>query len=82
MTVCWEKPCFLNSDRVFYNVTLNDDPYVNVYRFGAILQTECQEIADLLPYTNYTISVTASNQFGKADPVSIIKQTDKAGKDI
>ncbi|CAG2191685.1 unnamed protein product [Mytilus edulis] len=78
MTVCWEKPCFLNSDIVFYNVTLNDDPYVNVYRFGAILQTECQEIADLLPYTNYTISVTASNQFGKTDPVSIIKQTDIA----
>ncbi|XP_071137871.1 tyrosine-protein phosphatase Lar-like [Mytilus edulis] len=78
MTVCWEKPCFLNSDRVFYNVTLNDDPYVNVYRFGAILQTECQEFADLLPYTNYTISVTASNQFGKADPVGIIKQTDIA----
>ncbi|CAG2191687.1 PTPB [Mytilus edulis] len=78
LRVCWEKPCFLNSDTVFYNVTLDDYPYGNIKRSGTIPLTECEEIADLLPYTNYTISVTAINQNGKADPVGIIKQTDIA----
>ncbi|XP_052088427.1 uncharacterized protein LOC127725474 [Mytilus californianus] len=79
LTVCWEQPCFLNSDTVFYNVTLDEDtPYVNIYRSGAIPLTECEKIADLLPYTNYTLSVTASNQYGNSDPVIIMKQTDIA----
>ncbi|CAC5413564.1 PTPRB [Mytilus coruscus] len=79
LTVCWEQPCFLNSDTVFYNVTLDDDtPYVNVYRSGSIPETECENITDLLPYTNYTISVASSNQYGNTDPVVIMKQTDIA----
>ncbi|XP_071137869.1 receptor-type tyrosine-protein phosphatase eta-like [Mytilus edulis] len=79
MTVCWEKPCFINSDAVFYNVTLDEDTlYVMISRSGAIPGTECTNITNLLPYTNYTISVTASNQYGKTDPVIIVKQTDIA----
>ncbi|XP_063404690.1 receptor-type tyrosine-protein phosphatase beta-like [Mytilus trossulus] len=79
LTVCWEKPCFLNSDAVFYNVTLDEDtPYIMISRSGAIPGTECTNITNLLPYTNYTISVTASNQYGKADPEIIVKQTDIA----
>ncbi|XP_076078308.1 receptor-type tyrosine-protein phosphatase eta-like isoform X1 [Mytilus galloprovincialis] len=79
LTVCWEKPCFLNSDAVFYNVTLDEDtPSIMISRSGAIPGTECTNISNLLPYTNYTISVTASNQYGKADPVIIVKQTDIA----
>ncbi|XP_063405376.1 tyrosine-protein phosphatase Lar-like [Mytilus trossulus] len=79
MTVCWEKPCFLNSDAIFYNMTLDEDtPYIMISRSGAIPGTECTNITNLLPYTNYTISVAASNQYGKADTVIIVKQTDIA----
>ncbi|CAC5375531.1 unnamed protein product [Mytilus coruscus] len=79
LTVCWEQPCFLNSDTVFYNVTLDEDiPYIMISRSGSILETECANISDLLPYTNYNISVTASNQYGKTYPVVIMEQTDIA----
>ncbi|CAC5413556.1 unnamed protein product [Mytilus coruscus] len=69
--------CGVNNTSI-YGKRYEDMPYVNLYRSGLIPETECTNITDLLPYTNYTLSIISSNQYGNTKPVLIVEQTDIA----
>lgn len=76
MTVCWDRPCLINSNIIWYmvstgNITKNIS--VNLID-GKIYQTQCEELSPLLPYTHYSVTVVAGNDQGVGNPVT--------GKDV
>ena len=81
MTVTWEQPIYPNGV-VSYEVTVTqtDNSSVIVYSDDSLTVTSVTQSVMVLPYTNYTVTVTASTSAGEGDPKSIVELSPEAGK--
>ena len=81
MTIAWEQPITLNGV-ITYEVTVaqTDNSSAIVYSNTGITVTSVGQSVMVLPYTNYTATVTASTSAGQGDPESVVEISPQAGK--
>ena len=82
MTVTWEQPTNPNGDITSYEVTVTqaDNSSVIVYTDDSLTVTSVTQSVMVLPFTNYTVTVTASTLAGEGDPESVVELSPEAGK--
>ena len=82
MTVTWEEPIYPNGVITSYEVTVaqTDNSSVIVYTDDSLTVTSVTQSVMVLPFTNYTVTVTASTSAGQGDPESVVELSPEAGK--
>ena len=80
ITIAWEEPTNQNGIITFYEVTVaqTDDSDI-VYSDNVTITSVTQSVI-VLPFTNYTVTVTASTSAGQGDPESVVEVSPEAGK--
>ena len=81
----WNVPMFSNGIITGYNVTVyqTDDPGDVVYSNNGITDLNVTaESVMVLPYTDYTVSVSASTSAGQGDETTTIITSPEAGTSI
>ena len=82
MTVTWERPTNPNGVITSYEVTVaqTDNSSVIVYTDDSLTVTSVTQSVMVLPFTSYTVTVTASTSAGQGDPESVVELSPEAGK--
>ena len=82
MIVTWERPIYPNGVITSYEVTVaqTDNPSNIVYTDDSLTVPSVTQSVMVLPFTNYTVTVTASTSAGQGDPESVIEVSPEAGK--
>ena len=77
----WDEPTNPNGVITSYNVTVyqTDDPNDIIFSDSAVTATTVTESVMALPYTNYTVVVTASTSAGEGEEESVIDTSPQAG---
>ena len=79
--IAWDVPVNANGVITSYEVTVTqtDNPSVIVYSDNVTVTGVTQSVM-VLPFTNYTVTVTASTSAGQGDPESVVELSPEAGK--
>ena len=82
MTVTWERPIYPNGVITSYKVTVTqtDNSSVIVYTDDSLTVPSVTQSVMVLPFTNYTVTVTASTSAGQGVPECVIEASPEAGK--
>ena len=77
----WDEPTNPNGVITSYNVTVyqTDDPNDIIFSDSAVTANTVTESVMALPYTNYTVAVTASTSAGEGEEESVIETSPQAG---
>ena len=80
--IAWDVPVNLNGVITSYEVTVTqtDNSSVIVYTDDSLTVTSVTQSVEVLPFTNYTVTVTASTSAGQGDPESVVELSPEAGK--
>ena len=83
MNIMWDEPVNPNGDITSYEVTVaqTDNPSDVVYTNDSLTVTNVTQSVMVLPFTNYTVTVTASTSAGQGDPESVVELSPEAGKE-
>ena len=84
MTISWDEPVNPNGVITFYEVTVaqTDNSSVIVYTDDSLTVTSVTQSVMVLPFTSYTVTVTASTSAGQGDPESVVALSPEAGSNI
>ena len=82
MNIMWVEPVNPNGIITSYEVTVTQTDNSNniVYTDDSLTVTSVTESVMVLPFTNYTVTVTASTSAGQGDPESVVELSPDAGK--
>ena len=82
MYIFWKEPVEPNGVITSYEVTVaqTDNSSVIVYTDDSLTVTSVTQSVEVLPFTNYTVTVTASTSAGQGDPKSIVELSPEADK--
>ena len=82
MNIMWDEPVNPNGVITSYEVTVaqTDNSSVIVYTDDSLTVTSVTQSVMVLPFTNYTVTVTASTSAGQGDPESVVALSPEAGK--
>ena len=83
MNIVWDQPINPNGVITSYAVTVAQTDGSNdiVYMDASLTDTSVTQSVMVLPFTNYTVTVTASTSAGQGDPESVIELSPEAGKE-
>ena len=81
ISIMWDEPTNPNGVITSHNVTVyqTDDPNNIIFSDSAVTATTVTESVMALPYTNYTVAVTASTSAGEGEEESVIETSPQAG---
>ena len=81
LNISWEEPVGANVVITSYEVivTQTDNSSVIVYSDDSLTVTSVTQSVMVLPFTNYTVTVTASTSAGQGDPESVVELSPEAG---
>ena len=81
MNIMWEEPVNPNGVITSYEVTVAQTDNSNdiVYSDNVTVTSVTQSVM-VLPFTSYTVTVTASTSAGQGDPESVVEVSPEAGK--
>ena len=84
MTVSWDLPDYPNGVIASYevNVIQSDTSSAIVYTNNSVTATSVAQLVMVLPFTNYTVTVTASTSSGQGENSAIIIESPEAGRRI
>ena len=84
MTVSWEEPVYPNGVITSYEVTVaqTDNSSATVYTKDSLTVTSVTQSVMILPFTNYTVTVTAATLAGQGEKSTIIIESPEAGRRI
>ena len=84
INILWNVPINPNGDITSYEVTVaqSDNSSNVVYTNDSLTDTSTTQSVMVLPFTYYTVTVTASTSAGQGDPVSVVKLSPEAGKEF
>ena len=84
ITISWEEPINPRGEITSYEVTVaqSDNSSAIIYTSDSLTVTSLTQSVMVLPFTNYTVTVTASTSAGQGDPDSVIILSPKGSKKI
>ena len=78
--ISWSLPTFQNGIVTFYEVTvIEEGTNTLVYSNNSITDLTVTESVMVLPFTDYTVSVSASTSAGQGDEATITVESPQAG---
>ena len=82
VNISWSEPMSPNGVITSYEVTVaqTDSSIDVVYTNDSLTVTSVTQSVMVLPFTNYTVTVTASTSAGQGDPVMMVVLSPEAGK--
>ena len=82
ISILWDVPINPNGVITSYEVTVaeTDNSSNVVYTNNSLTDTSATQSVMVLPFTNYTVTVTASTSAGQGDPVMVVELSPEAGK--
>ena len=82
ITISWIEPEYPNGVIQNYSVTVYQTSNISsvVYTGDSVTDSNITETVNVLPYTDYTVSVAASTSAGQGEKDSIIERSPQAGK--
>ena len=81
INITWDEPIYPNGVITAYNVTVYQTANSSdvVYRDGSITNLTVTESVMVLPFTDYTVSVSASTSAGQGDETTVTVESPQAG---
>ena len=80
MTITWRDPINSNGNITSYEVTVTQtDDFSDTLYNETLTGTSVTKSVMVLPFTSYTVTVTASTSAGQGDPESVVELSPEAG---